>query len=147
MHLTHGLSRTKIIRAYEKARGRCENKKDFRYKEYGARGIKMHWEDAEGFLRDMKKSFDEHIKEFGIKDTTLDRIDVNGNYCKENCRWATWKEQQNNRRTTRLITINNKTQSLTKWIEELKISRSTVENRLYRKGWAAEKALLIPKTK
>lgn len=98
----HGLSQTKIYRAYYHAKARCDNKNDFRYPLYGGRGIRFLWKSFDDFVTDMMDSFEEHIKKDGIKNTTLERANVNGDYCKENCTWATWKEQQNNRRNTGL---------------------------------------------
>mgnify|MGYP001605568036 FL=1 len=76
-------------------KARCNNPKNHKYPIYGARGIKCLWNKFEDFRDDMYESYLEHVKEFG-KNTSIDRIDVNGHYCKENCRWATAKEQSIN---------------------------------------------------
>lgn len=71
---------------------------------------------------------------------TLDRIDPNGNYVPENCRWVSWKEQMNNKRSNRLISAFGKTLTIQEWSEVTGIHRSTIVNRL-KLGWTAEQAV------
>lgn len=78
----------------------------WRYKCY--EGIKCMWNSFEEFKNDMYESYLEHIKEYWEKDTTIDRIDVNGNYCKENCRWATIDEQAWNKNQTLKAIVDGK---------------------------------------
>jgi len=77
-------------------KARCNNKKDPNYHHYGGRGITydIKWDTFEGFLEDMKNGYKEGL--------TLDRIDNNKGYCKENCRWATWTQQANNKRNNKI---------------------------------------------
>lgn len=103
----HGWAGTKFYDAYRHMCRRCSSKKGRAYKDYGSRGIRVceRWLNSfENFKEDMYESYLEHIKEHGELDTSLDRIDVNGNYSLENCRWATNKKQARN--TTRNFYID-----------------------------------------
>ena len=108
---------------------RCNNPYSSDYKRYGAREIKIDpsWLSFEQFTLDMKITHK--------KGLSLERIDNNGNYCKENCRWATKREQANNRRTSKWITYKGATKTLAQWIELLKLKSSTVRQRLYVYKW------------
>jgi hypothetical protein len=113
--------------AWASMRKRCNNPKTKNYKHYGGRGIRIceRWDSFANFIADMGPP---------PAGTSLDRIDVNGNYEPSNCRWATWEQQHNNRRNNRLITIAGRTQGVTKWARELGVSRSVLLKRLAL-GW------------
>jgi len=131
---THNGSKTRLYLIWSLIKQRCKNYKNDRYKDYGGRGITYDkkWEKFEGFLEDMEVGHNDKL--------TIDRIDNNGNYCKENCKWATQKEQQNNKRNNHLVTYNGKTQNIKQWSEELNIKYCTLETRI-RRGWSIERAI------
>jgi len=90
--------RERIYVIWEDMKQRCYNSNNTSYKYYWKRWIKVLWKKFEDFRDDMEKSYLEHCKWKWEKNTTIDRIDVNWNYCKENCRWADYIIQSNNKR-------------------------------------------------
>lgn len=85
-------------RIWRLIKDRCDNPRSHAYKDYGGRGIRMcrEWYNYETFLKDMGRR--------PSKEHSIDRIDVNGDYCPENCRWATWHQQAANRRNKPMVT-------------------------------------------
>lgn len=136
----HGLSKSLFHDIYYGIKRRCNSIKSKDYKDWGGRGIKCEWTNFQTFKDDMYDSYVDHIKKNSKGNTRIDRIDNNGNYCKENCRWATHKEQARNRRSNNLITYNGKTQTLTEWSEELGINRATLSNRINTYKWSIKKS-------
>lgn len=129
---------TRTYRSWMHIIQRCTNPNNEYYYLYGGRGIKIcrRWMKFENFLEDMGES-----PGFGY---SIDRINNNQGYYKENCRWTTPKEQQRNTRDNHLETYNGKTQCIAAWAEEYNIPYTTLWNRLYTYGWSIEKAVTIP---
>lgn len=119
-----GLSNTTTYNVWSTMIARCYNPKNSSFKNYGARGITVcdRW----------KSSILNFIEDMGMhkKGTSIDRINNNGNYCKENCKWATCKEQARNTRSNHIIEGFGKKLSLAEWAERLNISQSTIRKRL-----------------
>lgn len=127
------LYRSKFYRSWEAMKRRCNNPKDIGYKNYGGRGIKVckEWNLFENFRKDMFLSYKDGLK--------IDRIDNNGNYCFNNCRWATNKEQASNTRKNRWISYKGMRKTLNQWIEYLGLKSSTVKQRFYVYKWTIDK--------
>lgn len=86
-----------LFKTWNCLKTRCNNKKHPKYKYYGGKGIKIKWKNYQDFKKDMYKSYLIHLKRYGRKNTTLDKLDNSKDYSKKNCRWATMKEQNDNR--------------------------------------------------
>lgn len=113
------------------AKARCNNVNNDSYYRYWWRWIKVERKNFSEFRNDMWEAYLEHCKKYWEKDTTLDRIDVNWNYCKENCRWATWKEQYNNMSTNRKVEYKGvKYNSLSMLCECLWLKYGLIKDRL-----------------
>lgn len=135
----HGLHKSRLYRIWYDMKKRCYSKTESTYEHYGGRGITICSEWLNDFM-----SFYSWAMSNGYADNlTIDRIDVNGNYEPSNCRWATMKEQGNNKRTCIYLTHNNETHTLTEWAEITGLNPNTLYKRI-RKGWSVEKALTEP---
>ena len=120
---------------------RCYDIKEAMFYRYGGRGIKVCDEWKESFIH-----FRTWALENGYSDNlSIDRIDNDGNYSPENCRWTTGEVQANNRSTNLLITYNGVTDTLANWSKRTGIKSGTIQSRLYH-GWPTEK-LFIPITR
>lgn len=137
---THGCSKNpetiKTYQAWRHMRERCEKPKHKSFPDYGGRGISVceRWQDFSNFYSDMGDL------PFGM---TIERIDNNKGYSPENCRWATQKEQANNRRNNRLISLDGITKTLSQWSEFVEISYDTLSLRMAR-GWTISEAFFTP---
>lgn len=130
--------RRKLLTRWIDMKRRCYNAERKDYPRYGGRGITVcnRWlESFDNFYNDM-------INDFRVG-LTLDRIDYNGSYSPENCRWLSTKEQNNNTRRNRNITLNGETKTLQQWIEFYNLKSSTVKQRFYVYGWSIERSLGI----
>lgn len=134
----HGMSNTSTYNIWMGVKNRCDSKSSTVYKWYGAKGISYDkkWKTFEGFLEDMGQR---------PEGKTLDRIDNSKGYSKENCRWATMKEQQNNKNSNRIFTIKGLTKTMADWCEEYNVNYKLVECRVNKYKWDIEKALTTPK--
>jgi hypothetical protein len=128
--------RSRVYSSWGSMIQRCRNPNNSQYHDYGGRGITYDpaWSNFENFLRDMGECPPGH---------TLERIDNNGSYCKANCKWATRKEQQRNRRANQIIEFRGERRCLTEWSEIVNIKPETIRSR-FRTGWTVESALSTP---
>lgn len=135
---THGMTGTKIRGVWHTMVHRCTDPKTISYPTYGGRGIGVceKWLSFEGFYEDMGGSYQEGL--------TLDRKDNNGDYCKENCRWVTYKEQANNTRSNKILTIKGERLTLAQACEKYNAPYDRTKARLH-SGWSDEDAVLTPK--
>lgn len=130
----HGMIKSLAYNTWGSMIQRCHNPKDDAYPNYGGRGIEVYesWMVFTNFYHDMGDR---------PRGTTIDRIDVNGNYCKDNCRWATWTEQMRNKRNNVRLTVCGETKTVPEWAECFGAAKiRTIHNRL-RLGWSAENAI------
>lgn len=136
--LTHGMRNTPEYSAWKAMKHRCLNPRNHVYRLYGGAGITVceRWRKFEHFIADMgRKPSDKH---------TLDRYpNQKGNYEPGNCRWATMKEQQNNRSNNRLIEWRGETHTVSEWASILKISYQVIWRRL-NEGWSTDNAFSLP---
>ena len=136
INLQHGDSHTRLHNTWSGIRARCYCETDYHYQWYGARGIRM--DDA---WKDDYSAFKEWAINNGFSpELSLDRIDNDGNYTPDNCRWTTQKDQSNNTRRNRMITAFGETLTLAQWAEKSGIPYHTLKKRIYL-GWTPEDAL------
>lgn len=139
----HGLRKSRFYGIFYSVLYRCNNKKNVRYKDYGGRGIECEWKSFLEFKKDMYESYIKHIEKYGEENTSIDRINNNGNYYKENCKWSTHKEQQRNTRYNKNFIYRNKQYCVSALYEKLKppVSLNVFYVRLTKYKWNIEKAI------
>lgn len=138
-HEMHGLYGCKLYKTWANMINRCTNPNIPRYKCYGARGIAVCEEWRNSFAAFHSWAIGNGYSE-GL---TLDRIDNDGNYCPENCRWISNREQQFNRSNNRRLTFNGETLTVKEWADKIGMHPRTLGCRLDL-GWSVEDALTKP---
>lgn len=127
---------TRLGSIYHNMKTRCTNPNYDKYKWYGGKGISVCDEWMNSY-----DAFEEWaLSHRYADDLTLDRIDPNGNYCPENCRWVSRKEQANNRSSNHLLTFNGKTLTIQQWADETGLSHGCISQRI-NAGWPVERIL------
>ena len=137
----NGLSRkyNNLYSLWNTMRHRCYNPKNKKYKNYGARGIRVCDEWKYSFEPFLNWALNNGYK----KGLTIDRIDVNGNYEPINCRWTTLLMQARNKTNNRMITYKNQTKCLSQWCDELNLDNKAISAR-FSLGWSIERAFEVP---
>ena len=125
----HGYYGTRTYKSWSEMKRRCGDKKN---KIYSNIYFCKRWNKFENFLNDMGER---------PANTSIDRIDNNKGYSKENCRWATRKTQANNRSNRRVFNYKNKSLTVTEWAEVTGIKRSTIAQKIYCYNWPLKMAL------
>ena len=130
------MHKTRTYRSWNSMKQRCTNPNAHAYELYGGRGITIckQWQSFEQFFSDMGEC---------PEGLTIDRINNNKGYSPNNCRWATYKEQQNNRRDNRLFTYKDKTMTATQWAETVGLTCRQLIRRIDR-DWSFEEAINTP---
>lgn len=141
VHTKHGYFKDpdlkRLLYVWNGIRTRCYNPKSKSYRNYGGRGIKLceEWQDRTKFV--------EWAMSHGYrKGLSVDRIDCNGNYAPENCRFATASEQMQNVRYNRNITFQGRTQSLSMWAREIGVPIPTLWRRIFKRNTPLEIAMM-----
>mgnify|MGYP006908855972 CR=1 FL=1 len=136
----HGMYRTRIYRIWQGLKWRCYYPTHVSYKYYGGRGITVCKEWLDDFF-----AFNTWAINNGYNDNlVIDRIDNNGNYEPDNCRWVTMKVQGNNKSNNHLITFNGQTHTLSEWSNITGIKPLTIRARIINYHWSVKDALTIP---
>jgi hypothetical protein len=140
-NIKHGmcLKSRRLYGIWHAMKQRCFDKSQRSYPQYGGRGITI----CNEWLGDIRIFFDWAMSHGYADNLSIDRIDVNGHYCPENCRWVSTGEQARNKTSNIKITFNGTTRVLSDWAKIKGIDKSTLANRI-KKGWSIEKALNNP---
>lgn len=142
--LQEGKTKDRSYFVWQHMMSRCYNPKTERYPNYGGRGITVceSWHDYWNFRKWAYSSgYDPTAP---TRQCTIDRIDVNGNYCPDNCKWSTSKEQSLNTTRNHRITVYGETMTLTQASEKYGIPMKTISARINKLHWNPEEAAVIP---
>ncbi len=144
IHTTHGGRRSRLYRIWTGMKTRCYDKNCRCFPNYGGKGIKVcnEWMGENGF-----ETFRRWALDNGYSDgLSIDRINVEGDYSPDNCRWANTYTQANNTTASRYITINGKTQTVAEWEKETGIKSGTIRYRIDKMHLSPEEAISRPVT-
>lgn len=130
----HGMSNTKLSGVLNAMKQRCFNPNNHEYNLYGGRGIKI----CDSWLKDSSSFYDWALSNGYENGLTIDRVNTNGDYCPENCRWVDFYAQANNTRKNIYINYNGETHTLKEWSRILNINYWTLYNRYVKLGWELE---------
>lgn len=133
-HKTHDKYKSRLYKIWQDMKCRCN---DITHKYYGGRGIAV----CDEWKNDFQAFYDWSMANGYNDNLTIDRVDVNGNYEPNNCRWANAKQQARNRSNTKYITYKGDTKTLAEWCDTLNINYFTAYHRIYKYGWSIERAL------
>ena len=124
----HGMSRSRVYKSWEQMKARCGNPRSHGFHRYGGRGIKV--------CKRWLESFTDFYEDMGDRPEgmSLDRKDTDGDYDPSNCRWATRKEQNRNRRDNINLTIDGETKCAAEWADQHCVPLDRVYYR-YKQGW------------
>ena len=137
---THNMTHTRIYQTWASMKSRCYNPKNRSYKDYGGRGIKVCGE----WINNFECFYDWAVKSGYSDSLTIERINVDGDYCPDNCKWLPKSEQANNRKSCIVISYQGKTQNLSQWCKELGLDYKRVNNRIVKLGMTFEEAITKP---
>lgn len=141
----HGERNTRLYNVWLDMKQRCYNNKNTEYKNYGRRGITVCDEWKNSFSNFSKWAYENGYDKDAVRgECTLDRMDVNGCYKPENCRWVNNYVQMNNKRNNRILTYNGESHTLSEWCEIVDMPYSCLKSRLNKLHWSVEKTLTTP---
>jgi hypothetical protein len=137
---THGASDTRAHNTWNGIIQRCTNPNNPHFRNYGGRGIAIcdDWLEFANFLRDMGQP---------PKGCSIERVDNNAGYSKQNCIWADRTTQQRNRRVVQMVELHGEKRCLSEWAEIYGLPQSLVLSRVHALKWSLEEALGITERK